>query len=179
MSFNRPLAFQSLSWSHRARTAIRRAVRRRARDVREAYNETGTVAPGVIGRSMNNDDQKTESGRKKKNEPGGKTALTGSLDTGTGFSGVFARLSMPLTHPVNQCAWRGKMHAIMIAGPSEPSVTSCRWITRVAQRAMWKAMRVVKKENAKTASERRRGVMLPRARTNVGIWVEQPSENVA
>jgi len=63
------------------------------------------------------------------------------------------------------------MQAIMIAGPNEPSVTLCRWITRAAQRAMWKAMRVVKKESAKTASERRRGVKLPRARTSVGISI--------
>lgn len=52
MSLNRPLAFQSLNWSHRARTAIRRAVRRRARDAREAYNEAGPDILGVIERSM-------------------------------------------------------------------------------------------------------------------------------
>lgn len=97
--------------------------------------------------------------------------------TGTGFSTVFACFRKPLIHPENQKAWRGNMQAMMIAGPNDPLVTSCRWMARDAKRMMWKVIRVVKKQRAKKTSERRRGMMLPRARMNVGIWVCRLSEN--
>jgi len=106
---------------------------------------------GVIGRS------------------GDGIVLTGSFVRGTDFSTVFACLRKPLTHPENQKTWRGNMEAMTIAGPYDPSVTSCRWIAREAERVTWRAMRVAKKQRAKKTSERRRGRTLPRARTNVGI----------
>ena len=71
---------------------MRRAVRRRARDARDVYSETGPDILGVIGRSMARRSQRYQGKGCENNIPGDEMVLTEALAAGADASTTFARL---------------------------------------------------------------------------------------
>lgn len=94
------------------------------------------------------------------------------------FFPCWLRLTKPLTHPENQKACNGNIHAMIIPGPIDPSETRARCRKKERPSLMCSAIRVRKKVVAKRTSERRLGLMVATARTKVGISMIAHKQNM-